>query len=82
MMANIRVKQALDRIGRDMRRVREFIQYHHGVPREDALLTDNEATAIAVEAAAISAMARHAMGNRSAGKVVKRVRKALGYTYP
>ncbi len=90
-MANIRVKQALDRIGRDMRRVREFIQYHHGVPHEDAMRIDTEATAICVEAATVAAMARISMGSRRISesaraygvqRLVKRVRKALGFTHP
>ena len=81
-MANIRVLKRLDNITRELRRVLDFITQYHGVPREEAMAIDREATEIATVAARIAADARAAMGDRSAGKLTQKVRKSLGFTYP
>lgn len=81
-MANIRVLHRLDKITRELRQVLEHITQYHGVPREEAMAIDREATEIATVATRIAADARAAMGDRSAGHLTKKIRKALGFTYP
>jgi hypothetical protein len=81
-MANVNVKQRLDRIGRELDTVAKHISMYSGITKADAMLIDNMATAIAEGAARIAREARLAMGNRSADRVVPNVRKALGFTRP
>ena len=81
-MANIRIKPALERIGSDLSRVRKHIAMYSGVSAKDAMIIDGMATAIAEEAALIAAEARRAQGSSDANTLVKKVRKALGFTYP
>jgi hypothetical protein len=81
-MANINIKAALTRIGDDLVRVRNYtIQYGHISPAHAGII-DRDATAIAELAAEIAEVARKAAGQRVArGSLLKKVRKALGFTY-
>lgn len=81
-MANIRVKSRLDRIASELALIRSQVMSYSGVDAKDARQIDRDATAIAEEASRIAGEARKAMGDRSAAGLVKRVRKALGFTYP
>ncbi len=81
-MANIRVRAALERIGRDLNAVALQVQHYSGVNQQEAFAIDNMATVIAEQATAIAAEARARAGDRSAGRLVGKVRKALGFSYP
>ena len=81
-MGNMNVRARLDRISKDLTAVVKYIEQYHGVSRDEAVMTDNDATNIAEQAARICQAARLATGDRSATKVVRAVRKALGFTYP
>jgi hypothetical protein len=91
-MTNIRIKPALERIESELSRVRTQISYS-GINAKDARSIDNLATNLAVEAAEIAGEARQAMERHHpqysgspmasvAQKLVAKVRKALGFTYP
>ena len=82
-MANINVKAALTRIGNDLARVHKHILYYRGVGKVDAGIIDRDATAIAELAAEIAEIARMDAGQRiTHGSLLKKVRKALGFTHP
>lgn len=81
-MANIRVKQALDRIQKDLSAVYKQIAQYSGIDEKDARQIDNDATAISEIAADIAGAARQVMGNDSGKKLHKDVRRALGFTQP
>lgn len=81
-MANIRIKEALERISTDLDRVAHHAAVYSGVSKEHAMAVDTLATSIAQTAASISAIARATQGDRSADKLVKNVRKSLGFTKP
>ena len=83
-MANIRIKAALARIESELQSVAKHAQMYSGVDEKDALMIDNDATAIAIAATQLAVMARKARGQpaKSADAVVKKVRKALGFTHP
>lgn len=81
-MANIRVKQALDRIETELNSVYKQIAQYSGVDEKDARIIDTTATNIASMAADIAGLARQVMGNTSGVKLHKQVRKTLGFTNP
>jgi len=81
-MANINIKKALERISKDLEKTAHHAHLYSGVSAKDAEYIDNMATAIAVQATHLSAMARESQGDRSAKSLVTKVRKALGFTYP
>jgi hypothetical protein len=82
-MANINIRAALTRIGDDLTRVRNYTVQYGYISKEDAGIIDRDATAIAELAAEIAQVARKAAGQRVApGSLLKKVRKALGFTYP
>jgi hypothetical protein len=81
-MANINVKQRLERLSRDMDALVKHVVQYSGVDKKDAFLIDNMATDLAAQAARLAGEARAAAGDRSAMKLVKQVRKALGFTSP
>jgi len=79
---NIRILPALHKIGVLLELVRVQALHYSGVSKKDAVLVDNDATKICEMAAEIAAAARLAQGDRSASRLVKDVRRALGYTRP
>lgn len=81
-MANVNVPAALARASADLEKTLKQISMYTGVSAAQAVLIDNEATSIAVMAARIAAEARAARGDRSASRLVRAVRKALGFTNP
>jgi len=81
-MPNIRVRPALEKISKDLSKLMNHIAEYSGIPSKDALFIDNEATAIAQQAAQLAAAAREVQGDRSADRVVHDVRRALGFTRP
>ena len=81
-MANVNVPAALARASADLEKALKQISMYSGVSAAQAMLIDNEATSIAVMAARIAAEARATRGDRSASRLVRAVRKALGFTNP
>jgi hypothetical protein len=80
-MPNIRVRQAILRIQTEINRVGHHIVQYSGIDKKDALAIDNAASDIATTAAQIAELAQQAQGVRTTG-AKRRVRKALGFTYP
>lgn len=80
-MANINIEAAINRADADLQKALGQIP-HSGISARDALRISNTAAGIAIMAARIDAEARAVMGDRSAGSLVKKIRKALGFTYP
>jgi len=81
-MANMNVRKRLEKIEREMREIILYVEQYHGVPKEEAHQVDNEASVICQQAARLASTARKSMGISDASKLVKQVRKALGYTVP
>jgi hypothetical protein len=81
-MANINVKKRLERISDDIDQVLKHIAQYSGVDRKEAPFIDNLATGIAQQASRIAAAARATEGDRTAPNLPKKVRKALGFSYP
>jgi hypothetical protein len=80
-MANIRVKAALDRIGRDLHKTSQYVHAYGGISAKDAAVIERDAEAIIEMAAMIVERARAAQPayRHTAHGVVTKVRKALGY---
>lgn len=76
------VTKQLERLSSELAALRSHILQYSGVDAAHAKLVDSLATQIAEEAAVIAAEARKADGNKSGNKLVAKVRKALGFTYP
>lgn len=77
-MPNIRVRPALERISRDLSKLMEHVSEHSGIAEKDIAFVNNEATAIAQQAAQLAAAARTLRGDRSAEEgVVLDIRQAL-----
>jgi hypothetical protein len=81
-MANMNVRKRLEKIEREMREIILFVEQYHGVPKEEAHQVDNEASNICQQAARLCTAARVTMGDKSAPRLGRAVRKALGYTVP
>jgi hypothetical protein len=81
-MSNPRVKSQLEKISIELAKVNKHVRDYHGVSADEARLIDSLATEIATQGAAIAGMAREAQGDTSAKGLTKKVRKALGFTYP
>ncbi len=82
-MANLNVVVRLTRIDRDLEEVRKHVKQHSGVSKGDAMKVDDLLSSIATGAADLAEDARAAYGNRErGGALVKRVRRALGFTVP
>jgi hypothetical protein len=81
-MANVNVDAALDRAYKDLLKALQQIKMYSGINKKKALMTDNTASQIAQLAVAICVEAREVMGDKSAGRLLRDVRKALGYTVP
>ena len=79
-MANLNVKKRLESISNDLLKVAEHVTNHSGIDRAQAMLIENMATDIVLQAVCIIAHARTAYGVKNAQKVIKAVRKALGFT--
>jgi len=80
-MPNINVRKKIESIGKELSKLTEHIANYSGIAPEIARFVDDEMTSISVLAAQVAAMAREVQGDRSAGKVVKDVRRGLGFTY-
>lgn len=81
-MANINVKKRLEAISNDLDAVLKHVSQYSGVDANEALFIDNLATSIAESASMLAAAARSVRGDKSAGKLTKGVRKALGFSRP
>ena len=82
-MPNIRVRQALERLRREINQVGQHIVQHSGIDKKDAMVCDDLATDIAVTAAQIAEISRQAGGtSRKPGSLVRETRRALGFTIP
>jgi hypothetical protein len=81
-VANIRVKQGLEKLSNELDKLAKQINQYSGIDEKEAMFVDNVATQMTVQLAAIAGLARTVMGNKSGGKLVEKVRKALGFTYP
>jgi len=82
-MANMNVKKRLESIDAELRAVLFHVKQHSGVDARQAVLVDNAATCIVESAAAIAEVAREAQGIRERpGSLVRKIRKALGFTRP
>lgn len=81
-MANINVRKRLESIQSELEQVGKHIALYSGVDEKQADVVDRIATDIAQSAAAIAQVARERQGVTNAKSLVKRVRKALGFTYP
>jgi len=81
-MANMNVAKRLEKISNELSEVVKYVVQYHGVDSKEARLVDNIATDIAEQSAALAGLARESQGDRSAGKLRKQVRKALGFTVP
>lgn len=81
-MANINAKKRLDSLLKEIEQVGKHIALYSGVDQKDAEQIDRDATAICESAAAIAQIAREKIGYTNAKTLVKRVRKALGFTMP
>ena len=82
-MPNIRVKQALERISTELDRIGAHIVMYSGIDPDEARLIDNIATNIATTGAQIAGIARQVQGsNETPQGLVKKTRRALGFTSP
>lgn len=59
-MPNIRVRQALDRIDVEVKRVRQHVEYHSGIDPKDAAIILNDCMDIAKNVQFIEKIAQHA----------------------
>ena len=80
-MANIRVRGALERISTALVRVIKHVEHYSGISAKDARLIESLADGICEGGARLAMAAKAAQGIRDPN-LVKRVRKALGYSYP
>ena len=81
-MANINPEKALERARVELHKA--FVQFrdYSGIDKDKARIIDNTAIDIAVMATAIAAEARLTERNMSGKGLVRKVRKALGFTVP
>jgi hypothetical protein len=79
-MANIRYKARLERLRAELAHIAHNFRLYGTERLADAV--DHEATYIAEEAAKLAADARALRGDSTARRLVRAVRKALGFTYP
>lgn len=80
-MANIRVKQALEKLDAEINRVGNHVAQYSGVDGLDARAIERTATDICETAAQIVQLAQEAQGVRSPD-LRRKVRAALGFTTP
>lgn len=81
-MANINIRKRIENISNDLEELIKHVKMYSGIDARDAVFVDNVATDIAAEAADLASIARAAQGQTGHSSLVKRVRKALGFTYP
>ena len=80
-MASTSILSRLEKVSKDLMEIRQSMNAHP-ISLKEASRIDNEATDICAQGAAIASSARVLEGNKYALKLVKRVRKAPGFTYP
>jgi hypothetical protein len=80
-MASTNILGRLEKVSKDLSAIRRSMN-EHPISAKEAREIDNEATSICAQGATIASTARVLEGNRYALKLVQRVRKALGFTYP
>ena len=82
-MANIRVKQQLNRIERELSRVVKHAAKHSRIAPTEAFGIGTTCMQIIETAATLMGEAQEVQGLKGAQKrLTKRIRKALGYVYP
>jgi hypothetical protein len=83
-MANIRIRPAVERISNDLDKTVKAAVMYSGVEKKDAENVNNTCMEIAQQAARLAGLARLAIGYPAGEeqKIVKKIRKALGYTIP
>jgi hypothetical protein len=81
-MSNVNVLKRLEKVSKLMPGAVVQAEQYSGVSRENATRVDNECCGIVEQAVRIAIEARVAAGDKRARNLLKRVRKALGYTYP
>jgi hypothetical protein len=83
-MANIRIKSAVERVADDLdKTVKHAVQYS-GVDKKDADSINRTCMEIIQQAGRLAGIARVASGYKVGEdeKLVKKLRKVLGYAYP
>ena len=80
-MANIRVKQDLEKLDSEINKIAHHIANYSGIDKNDAVSIERAASDICETAAQIVQMAEESQGMRSPNRRAK-VRKALGFTFP
>ena len=81
-MPNINVRLRLEDIANNLDKVVEHIVQYSGIQARDALAIENLSARIAERATRIFAASQEAQGHPSPDRIVRGVRKALGYTSP
>lgn len=79
-MANLRPLKRLERIQTELRKVLTHMVLHSGVSKGQEASIENEAMAICETAAHLLDFVKPPRGKRAS--IERKVRKALGYTYP
>jgi hypothetical protein len=79
-MANPNVKKQIDKIDDELQVLLKHVNQYSGISEKDAFYIDTRCSNIAQSAARIGAIARQARGDKTSKKLVRSVRKALGYT--
>jgi hypothetical protein len=82
-MANIRIRPATARISDELNKVVQHAVQYSGVDVKDAPIIENDMMDVIQQAARLAGMARVARGypKSEEEKLVRKIRKALGYTY-
>lgn len=83
-MANIRIKAGVERISNDVDKVVKHALLYSGVSKSEAMFVDNTTASAIEQLARLNGMARIAQGfpPGTDEKLVKAIRKALGFTVP
>jgi hypothetical protein len=81
-MAKLTIRKRLEKLSEELASMGVYIRDHESDLQEDASQIDNLATGISQQGAALAAVARKVQGHRGTERLVKQVRKALGFSYP
>ena len=83
-MAHMNVLKRLERISRELSKVAQHMELYSGVDSLEALAVDTQATQICEQASMLAGDAREVLSHGTQKKVrlVRSVRKALGFTNP
>ncbi len=81
-MPNINVRKKIEKLSDEMDQLLQHVAQYSGISEKDAMFVDNTATALCEGAARLAAEARAVQGDRSADRLEKDVRRALGFTSP